>query len=278
MRINLTPYPVPLNPEYIVFSDLDETFYCHSATEKEILAISDFEKFMESIVKEKHVLFGIVTGSSLASVIKKLTEGRFQFSPHFIACDLGTMLYWVRPNGELSPDLDWTQKLETSNFSEATVNQIVQALRENHQIDLVAQTQLGSSLFKKNYYYYMSEKTRDKQNIEHIKKLAKDYQIACNINVCNPLAGDPPNAFDVDFIPMNTGKAAIVTFLNRKFAIEKEKSIGFGDSGNDIEMLLAVGHGYLLQNATYEAKTLYKKITSYPYIKGMLSVLQERLK
>lgn len=277
-KMNLIPYSAPTKPEYIIFSDLDETFYCHHATRQETMAIANFEKYMESIVEKKRVLFGIVTGSSLDSVIKKLEEGSFHYAPHFIACDLGTMLYWVQPNGDMKPDLVWIKRLEASNYSEEKVQHIIESLWKDHHIDLVKQTLYNASQYKKTYYYYMSEKTLDLQNLEFIRNLAKENKIACNINVCNPLAGDPENAYDVDFIPMHTGKAAIVNFLLEKLSIQKENSIAFGDSGNDIEMLKEVGEGYLLQNATPEAKSLYNKIAPYPYTKGMLSILQQKLK
>lgn len=277
-KINLNPYAVPSKPEYIIFSDLDETFYSHNATNRESLNISNFERYLELIVEKKQVLFGIVTGSSLVSVIKKFEEGGFRFLPHFIACDLGTLLYWVQPHGDMKLDVEWLNRLKTSNFSDETVQKIIQILRKNHHINLIQQTQYGASLYKKNYYYYMNEKTKDYQNLECIRKVATEYRVACNINACNPLAGDPENAYDVDFIPLHTGKAAIVKFLMERFLIKKEHTIAFGDSGNDIEMLNEVGNGYLLQNATIEAKSLYKQVAPYPYTKGMLSILQQKLK
>ena len=51
------------------------------------------------------------------------------------------------------------------------------------------------------------------------------------------MAGDPENSYDVDFIPLRTGKPYIVDFILDKFAIERENSFAFGDSGNDVDML-----------------------------------------
>ncbi|MDI5788111.1 HAD family hydrolase [Bacillus licheniformis] len=41
----------------------------------------------------------------------------------------------------------------------------------------------------------------------------------------------------MDFIPLRTGKPYIVDFILDKFAIERENSFAFGDSGNDVDML-----------------------------------------
>ncbi|MBB6449726.1 kanosamine-6-phosphate phosphatase [Geomicrobium halophilum] len=261
--------------KYIVYSDLDETLYSHKITDEEKTSIQAFENYMEHIVKNHQVLFGVITGSSLDSVIQKLETGIHQIMPHFVACDLGTMLYWVKNDGNFYPDQEWVYRLKNMNFNQENVNAIVKDLEALHKIEITPQTQLGSSSFKKNYYYYMIDDLTDKHNIEMIRDFAYKQEMDCNINICNPLAGDPERAYDIDFIPKNTGKAAIVEFINQKFKVGMEYTFAFGDSGNDLEMLSKVGHGYLLDNATTDAKKQYEKVTSNPYTKGILNILKE---
>jgi kanosamine-6-phosphate phosphatase len=56
--------------------------------------------------------------------------------------------------------------------------------------------------------------------------------------------------------------------------IPPENSLAFGDSGNDLEMLQLVKHGYLVANATEEAKSQHDHILPYPHAQGILSAIQ----
>ncbi len=127
---------------------------------------------------------------------------------------------------------------------------MVKHLRENHNIFLNAQTLLGISRYKHNYFYQEKDEKNDKNNLLAIELICKQYGGSVNINRCNPLAGDPEDSYDVDFIPIGTGKDEIVSMLE-KFKLDPENAIAFGDSGNDIKMLQAMENGYLLKNATH---------------------------
>ena len=59
------------------------------------------------------------------------------------------------------------------------------------------------------------------------------------------------------------------------YQVPLANTIAFGDSGNDVEMLKTVKHGYLLGNATEEAKGLHDKVTVSHYSSGILEVLKK---
>lgn len=59
------------------------------------------------------------------------------------------------------------------------------------------------------------------------------------------------------------------------YKVPLTNTIAFGDSGNDVEMLKTVQHGYLLANATAEARSLHNKVTQSVYSKGILEVLKK---
>lgn len=60
-----------------------------------------------------------------------------------------------------------------------------------------------------------------------------------------------------------------------KYNLNTERAIAFGDSGNDVRMLQTVGNGYLLKNATQEAKNLHHLITDSEYSKGITNTLKK---
>ncbi|KGX92095.1 HAD family hydrolase [Pontibacillus halophilus JSM 076056 = DSM 19796] len=273
--VEARPYPFPPTPTYSIFSDLDETFYIHNKQERCYSSIQSFEETMHTLALTQGALFGLVTGSSLESVLEKLSIGGYRYAPHFIGCDLGTRLYWVKEDGTLEEDLGFKELLAHFSFDDSLIEQIKRELA-HQQIVLTEQTQLGSSPYKKNFYYFKEHDELDKERLMIIRSVAKRHGIHCNINRCNPLAGDPEDAYDVDFIPLHTGKDSIVNYVNQKYRIPYVNSFAFGDSGNDLTMLTAVKHGYLVRNATEESKDAHSKVTPYPYIEGITYILRNQ--
>ena len=262
------------NPKYIVFCDFDETYYSHNLDRKKQQKLYELEDYLVQKSEKQQLMFGWVTGSSIESVLEKMEKANFRFFPHFIASDLGTEItYFSRQKFGLS-DSDWDLRLEKTNFSIAKVQEIIQSLQEDYQMYLEAQTQLGSSRFKNNFYYKEQNKTIDEYNLSVIRKKAEQNGISVNINKCNPLAGDPEDSYDVDFIPFGTGKDKIVAFMLNKYGVSLGNSFAFGDSGNDLQMLKSVKHGYLVENATGEAKSFHSNVAMGEYSEGILNTLK----
>lgn len=260
--------------DYLIFFDFDETYFPHDCTGEKVKDLNEMEKYLNSLAKDQSVKIGWVTGSDLNQIVHKIGRANFSYSPHFIASNLGTELYHVSETGDLLPDKEWEQRTMRTNFSIDTVKELVRELYYLYNIKLVEQTQLGQKRYKCNYYYFEKSETQSRYNLKIIRHLAKINGLGININRCNPKAGDPSGAFDVDFIPLNTGKKEIVTYMVKYYQVPLANTIAFGDSGNDVEMLKSVQHGYLLGNATEEAKSLHDKVTTTHYSLGILEVLK----
>ena len=56
----------------------------------------------------------------------------------------------------------------------------------------------------------------------------------------------------LEFMPAGTTKAVAVRTLCELWGIDPADAYAFGDSSNDMPMLEAVGHGYLMGNASDE--------------------------
>ncbi len=269
--------PPITQPKYVVFTDFDETYLAHENKECHKNDQKELEEYLLNNTHEKQIIFGWVTGSSIASVFSKMSRYELRLLPHFIASSLGTELIYFDEKHYGEKDETWESHLEKTGFSDKLVNNLVNILKLDG-INLIPQPQIADSHFLKNYYYYQQNKQLDRQAIFKIKYLAKNAGIKVNISQCNPLVGDPQNCYDVDFIPSGTGKKHIVNFILRQTNVNYQNSIAFGESGNDIEMLQAVGHGYLVGNATSEAKKLHSQIEDNEYTKGILSVLKRLIK
>jgi kanosamine-6-phosphate phosphatase len=270
---NVKVLPHVTKPNYVVFTDFDETYLalqnkeCHKNDQKEL------EEYLLNKTDEKQIIFGWVTGSSLTSVFSKINRYGLRVIPHFIASSLGTELMYFDQKQYGKKDEIWESNLIKNGFSDKLVNNLVDHLKLDN-INLLPQPQIEDSRFLKNYYYYQQNNQLDSKVILKIKDLAKKVGIEVNISQCNPLAENPKNCYDVDFTPLGTGKKHIVNFILRQTNVNYKNSIAFGESGNDVEMLQAVRHGYLVGNATSEAKKLHSQIEENEYTKGILSVLK----
>lgn len=268
------PFPSTLKTDYILFFDFDETYYPHARTRELIKQLHQLEKYLSELTNRHNVKIGWVTGSDIQNIMYKMELANFNFSPHFIASNLGTELYHVDEQGELKSDSSWEKKLLKTNFSSSTILSILTDLSSQYGIELVEQTRFKQKTYKWNYYYHITSEAKTNYDLNIIKHIAKSHGVGLNINRCNPQAGDPANAFDVDFIPLGTGKSEVVQFMINFYKVPIENTIAFGDSGNDIDMLKTVNRGFLLANGTKEAKSLYSNITTLPYSKGIITTLQ----
>ncbi|UOE95195.1 HAD-IIB family hydrolase [Alkalihalobacillus sp. LMS39] len=260
--------------KYIIFFDFDETYFPHDCTSELLKNLKALEEYLHHLVQEQFVKVGWVTGSSLYQVAQKIEQANISYIPHFLACNLGTEVYNVC-EGKLLPNKEWEKRVKKTNFSSATVKELVSELYNVYNITLSEQTQLGQTGYKWNYYYIEKSKAKSQYDLKIISHLAKLNGLGININKCNPKAGDPKDAFDVDFIPVNTGKKEIVKFMINYYQVPWANTIAFGDSGNDIEMLKTAQHGYLLGNATEEARRLHGNVTNSDYSLGILETLKE---
>ncbi|WEG18953.1 HAD-IIB family hydrolase [Alkalihalophilus pseudofirmus] len=267
------PFSNDYKAKYIIFFDFDETYFPHECTDELLSHLKELEEYLQKLVHEHYVKVGWVTGSDLLQVAYKMKRANLSFSPHFIASNLGTELHHVNDR-DLLFNKEWGDRLIKSGFSHSIVTDIVTELYNVYHIKLVEQTQLGQKGYKCNYYYFWKSHAQSRYDLRIIRHLAASNGLGININRCNPKAGDPADAFDIDFIPLNAGKKEIVTFMTRYYQVPFTNTIAFGDSGNDIEMLKAVEYGYLLANATDEAKSLHASITKGTYSLGILETLR----
>jgi kanosamine-6-phosphate phosphatase len=125
-------------------------------------------------------------------------------------------------------------------------------------------------------YYYNDNASREK-DFERIARIAREHDLRVLFAKCSPAAGDPPGAYDVEFVPLCCGKDKAVEFLQSRFGLKRESLYGFGDGFNDFPMFDAVGNGFLVKNALPAVVEKRASLLARPYCFGIVDVL-ERLK
>lgn len=263
----------PNNIHALACSDFDETYFAHQYKHQE--SIIEMESLINAL-SYKGLLFGIVSASTREMIEECLAEGHYTYYPHFISTNSGTEIYYIQ-DGTWVLDEDYHAQFVNQQYDKAIILHIEEELNQQG-INLITQEPFIHAPFSRNYYYPAVDETTDMHNIELIKQQAELHNYLVNISKCNPLIGDPEDHYDVDFFPISAGKHAVVQYLIKKFKIDHEHTFAFGDSGNDIRMLNAVKHGYLVNNATEEAKSLYSHVTLNQYNKGIHEVLSAHFK
>lgn len=248
----------------LVCFDFDETYFPHACTSEQLNHLRRLEDFLEEHSQRLSTMW--VTGSSLDALTEKTGRAAMRYFPHRIASSLGTELYHVTTTGELELDATF-QSLFPSDFSRR-VERVVDELNQ-HAITIETQTNLETNAWMHNYYYFGEDETE----LEVIRTTARDFGISVNVSRCNPLAGDPAGAYDIDFIPHGAGKTAAVDYVTTRFGFQLNEAYAFGDSGNDLAMLKQVGNGYVLGNGTEQAKSEHERVTAGNYAEGILEVL-----
>jgi kanosamine-6-phosphate phosphatase len=270
------PFPRPKKVNSVIFCDFDETYFAHECTLKQEEDLYHLENYLEKATQQYGLKVGWVTGSSIHNLTKKVKQARIRFSPHFICSDLGTEVFHVLSDGSIDRNNVWDKRLPNTKEFQRVVDEAVNELQKLYRIELVEQSQHGHSKYKKNYYYFIKSKVMKEYDLNVIKQISNVYGLGLNINRCNPKAGDPPLAYDIDFIVKGaTGKRAAAAFICDQYNIPYSQTIAFGDSGNDLELLKFVQKGYLVANATGEAKEKHSQITQSPYTQGILEVLEK---
>nr|WP_255344967.1 HAD-IIB family hydrolase [Streptomyces avermitilis] len=257
----------------MVFSDFDETYLAHSGTPEQVRSRQALENYLEDAGERHGLLFGWVTGSSLSSVLGKARRHGLRFLPHFIACSLGTELHVISEAG-IQPEPGWQRRmLTTGEHLEGLAEEAFRELR-TRGVPLVPQSCRAPGSRVISYYYFAQDPERDARQLALIRRTADRLSLGVNLSRCNPAAGDPDDCYDVDFLPRDCGKRHIVEYICRLYAVSEADAFAFGDSGNDLEMLTAVGRGLLVGNCTEEARARYPQVSARSHADAILSELR----
>jgi len=263
-------------PKYIVFTDFDESYFAHEQTDSTKAALAELETFLRRHAETGDLLFGIITGSNLATVYRKLEANGLAFIPHFVGGSMGTEIVYFDDTRRAEMDDCYAEYFSDCAFTEDILRGVIDTLVGAFERFEIQPTAYHARLKRSCYYY--SEGEVDEVNLALLRKAINDAGLHVSVNQCNPNAGDPVGAYDVDILPKRAGKQSVVQHLIKTYGVDRKRTWGFGDSGNDLQMLEEVGHGWCLANATDEARAVVKYVTERPYAAGILEVLEQELR
>ncbi|QLK85755.1 HAD-IIB family hydrolase [Staphylococcus sp. 17KM0847] len=259
----------------LILFDFDETYYKHNTTQTDMPYLNKMEELLQEISEDNNVITAILTGSTIESVLEKMMKVNMSYKPKHIFSDLSSKMFTWN-NYEYIESDEYKKEVLTEPFLLEDVLDILNTVAVKHKVKFTPQREFRENETLYNFYFYSSgDINLDKTILEDLIQYSKIRNYTSRFNRCNPLAGDPENAYDIDFTPKNSGKLYATKFLMNKYSIPKKSIIGFGDSGNDEEFLQYLDYAYIMSNS--RDKELKQKFnnTKHPYYKGIYTHVNE---
>lgn len=261
-------------PRWIVFADFDETYLAHDGSPERRRDRRALEQLIIEEARSLGLAFGWVADGPIDMVAQAVSSHGLRFVPHFVASSWGAELdFFTREEGR-RPVAEWDARVASSGFSRTRVANVIEDLARRG-VSLVKREQAGRRI--DSYLFEPGVKTRSLEVVSMIHKAAERHNVGAHVYPCHPALGEPEGAYDVDFVPRGVGKKQVVEFVLERLGIPKSRAFAFGDDIGDVEMLNAVEHGYLVDNATDEARRRFSRTAGASYARGILDVLLRRL-
>ena len=228
----------------IAFFDIDGTLLKIGSKEPSAETLEALER-----LRQNNVLLCLATGRGYLSV------------PHFQGIEFDALLTF---NGSYVKAGD---KIIFKNpILKEDKNQIIQNLKKMNRAAAISNERFivanGTDKDLEQYFAFGSEKMIIADNFEELCN-EDIYQImcACNRNEYEQILQGTTHSqittwWDkaVDIIPADGGKGTAINAVLDHYGFTKDEAIAFGDGGNDIEMLEAVGTGIAMGNAHEKVK------------------------
>lgn len=200
---------------------------------------------------------------------------------------------FVAENGAYIRDTEHIYNVES--FDDTTVNEMLTELHDIPDIQILACGQESAYTLNttdpahveeaRHYYHHLAVIDDYAQMDDNILKFA----ITCPVPQTQALIKDFTDRFagravptssghgDIDLIQPGINKAYGLTHLGQRLGISLDDMAAFGDGGNDIEMLQAVGTGVAMANAQPDVLAVANHVTGNNEDQGVLQFIANEL-
>lgn len=235
--------------KYIIFSDIDGTLY---ARDRKIHPQTKADIFY---AQKNNVELIFATGNGYFGHIKKLVK---KFNCNYIITSNGATIFDIKNNKVIyHSTIEKSIGQELVNF--ANKNKIETAWWDNKSMyfnsygDRVKKTarmittdipsELKTTDIVTNDFYKIEFYT-DPKMMEKLIDAIKPY----NLQVARI------DKHHIEVTNLNTSKGSAIKWITQKFEVDLAKTMGIGDTTNDLTMLATVGHSYAMANASTAVK------------------------
>lgn len=261
----------PEKIDHIIFFDYDETIRPFKEEARCAKNIRRLEDLLVDLSKNHNVVFGWISGSNMSSLLKK-SFGYIGLYPHFIGSSLGSELMLSNGSG-FETCTDWENHIMRSGFDVSLTDSFVE-LANQRGYALTKQDEAYQGRFKNSYYLRESTMVHQGLLVSGLITCNPYDSLSVFATRCNPAAGDPEGAYDVDILPSCASKGKQCEFLTNLFSVPRDNTMAFGDSANDAEMLRFAAHPYVVENGDLTAIPGKFTVTKGSYCEGIIGTLE----
>lgn len=111
--------------------------------------------------------------------------------------------------------------------------------------------------------FFLCNENEDVKIKEYIEKKFDTVRVVCSFNRL------------IDIMPSDINKGQALREMCKIMGIDPQNTMAFGDTDNDIDMLLASGHGFLMANANKSLHSLVKNIAPSNEEAGVYETLRK---
>lgn len=226
-------YPVNIKNEsskkHIIFTDLDDTLLGDD------VAIKEFNKFwLQNYFFDANKILVYSSGRTFKCIVSLFLEGIL--CPDYIVASTGSEVYYYDDRTD-SYELD--ERWKEIIYNEWEPNLFFQ---EMNKLPYLEGFHLDTRIcFEAN----VEEIETNKKEIEQFKEeLEKTHGLKSQLLIY----GKGPKRY-VEFLSKRAGKGYVIEYLCKMNGVRIEDSLGFGDSLNDVQMLLNCGKGFMVANS-----------------------------
>ena len=242
----------------IIFSDFDETMLNYHSDKR---YFDDWQVNIMKKVKEKGIIFCIVTGRCVSFF--------YQFKNI-----LPYVSYILASNGSCIYDVESKKFIYQKFIGVQEVAFLLNYIRDN-QFDMYYNS-LGEQIYNDaNVNLHNCEQvilSFDKNKLENVLEDIKDIPYVNYNNICKH-----GNRYTVDVNDSSVSKGNAVKFLCNYLDINKEDTIGFGDSDNDVSMFYEVGRCIGVANGTEKIKKMANYIALSSFESGVFKYIDDNI-
>jgi kanosamine-6-phosphate phosphatase len=261
-------------PRWLVFSDFDETYLAHDGSPELRSDRRALEQLLIEYGRTLGIVFGWVTDGPIDVVAETFHHHGLRIVPHFIASSWGAELdFFSREEGHRAA-AEWDARMGVRGFSLTLVSQARDEL-SNHGVTLEDRRHGGRRM--DSFIFVPSRKLPVEELSAIVHRIAEKHFVDVHIGPCHPALGERAGAYFVDFVPHGANKRNVVQFIMDRLGVPRIRTMAFGDDIGDVDMLSAVEHGYLVENATEEARSRFARTTESSYARGILDTMQRRI-
>lgn len=261
-------------PRWLVFSDFDETYLAHDGSPERRRDRRALEQFLIEYARPLGIVFGWVTDGPIDSVAATYQAHGLRIVPHFVASSWGAELdFFSREEGRRSA-AEWDARMGVSGFSLTLVTEARDELAQ-HGVRLEDRKDSGPRM--DSFVFVPPVKQRANELAALVHRVAERHFVDVHVGPCHPALGEAEGAYSVDFVPRGANKRNVVQFVMERVGAPRIRTMAFGDDVGDIEMLCAVEHGYLVDNATSEARRRFARTAGASYARGILDMMERRI-